>query len=372
VALKHDTKFGERLRADWERRCPVEAGEAAIRSLAAGVDVLLAWGIVDREWGFSRADVERLIPRGLHVIEVSHGSVEHPGFEAPLALARSTPVAVSRAAIRGLPAPKRADARVIWNQVSPDRVEAIRPRDEVRAAWGISPGGKVAGWLGRLSWEKGPRAFVDGIAALPPDWSGVMVGGSWPAAEEEIRAQAERVAPGRIHFAGQTRDVGSALAAFDRLVMTSETEACSIAAAEAWLAGVPLVSTPVGMLEDHPWLARLMPARPTGEQVAAAILDDPDAPTRARAARQFARVELSPARFGREWTDLICRLGPKPIRRAAVSAKVSRDIDLMLARRNCPDAKKAPGCGCNDTVLCGRDDNAEKTRAMCYQCIEQS
>jgi glycosyltransferase involved in cell wall biosynthesis len=369
VAAKHEVPLPN-LRAHWESMVPVGVGHDDIRALASSVDVLITWGVLDLDWGISPELLDWLVPAHVPVVNVSHDSREFPGVAQ---LSRSIPAAVCRPALRWLPPSKRADAKVILNQVSPDRVATSESPEETRRGWGVAPGVKVAGWLGRFSPEKGPLAFIDGVAALPPDWVGVMVGSGWK--EDEVRAHAEGSAPGRIVFAGPVEHPGNALAAFDCLVMPSVSEACSISALEANLAGTPLVWTRTGMAEDHPWLGRLIEANPpTGEQVARAILDDdadrPARDARVAAAREFARVEAGPGRFRREWTDFICRLGPRHLRKAAVSEKVARDIDLMKRRRDCPHAKKAPGCGCNDAVICGRADGQQRSRAQCYECIQ--
>jgi hypothetical protein len=116
-------------------------------------------------------------------------------------------------------------------------------------------------------------------------------------------------------FLGARQDVGDILATFDCLCMPSESEACSLAANEAWAAGVPLISTRVGLLEDHPHLARLIanPATP-GDLAAAILADHADrrgTAARVARAREFAARELTPGRFGREWTDFLLEVaGP--------------------------------------------------------------
>jgi glycosyltransferase involved in cell wall biosynthesis len=79
---------------------------------------------------------------------------------------------------------------------------------------------------------------------------------------------------------------------------------------EAMLAGVPVVSTPVGLAEEEPDLFRLLPRDPTGEDIAQALLADlADASGTAERvvhARQVVGEQATPERFGREWTAAIC------------------------------------------------------------------
>jgi hypothetical protein len=141
----------------------------------------------------------------------------------------------------------------------------------------------------------------------------VAAGMGWQ--EGQARELAEAVAPGRIKFVGARSDVGDVLGTFDALCMPSDSEACSLAAAEAWLAGVPLISTPVGLLEDHPGLARLIARGPTGADLARAILEDhrdaAGTARRVRHAKAFAGSEMSPATFGRKWVELMVKAAGK-------------------------------------------------------------
>ena len=365
IRFEADSRTGPSLRSDWETHAPVASGLDSIRDLARSVDVLLTWGVVDLPWGISGAEIESVVPPGLPLVTVSHGSTEYSGD--PTRITRAVPVAVSGPALRGLPMHKRGDARIILNGVHPARVATTRTVAETRRQWGIPDGSKVAGYLGRFSAEKGFIAFVDGIAALPSGWIGVMAGAGH--GERELRDQIDSLAPGRVRIIGHRDDVGDTLAGFDCLVMTSETEACSIAACEAWLAGCPLVSTSVGLLEDHPELARLIPQPATARSVADAILADESSPelraVRVELARSFARSHLSMDRFGREWTDFIVSLAPKADASARPAGTQAR---LSVLRNRCEYGKRRPGCRCDD-FDCSRD-GAIRTRQQCYDCIE--
>jgi glycosyltransferase involved in cell wall biosynthesis len=349
------------LLGDWEAHCPVRTGYEAIRGLAARVDVLVTWGILEVPWGISPEKLAGMVPDGLPIITVSHGASEYPEMDpdspSGKLAGRAIPIAVSRPAIRQFARDIRPRARVILNGVADGRVAVAggkgrgrqggveedrkAAREAIRESWGLpkgvdrfgakgsKAGPKVAGWLGRLSHEKRPELFVDAIANLPRTWFGVMAGAG--AAEASLREQAGRLgllgsdsdglpSPAsrpRLIFLGARDDIGDILAGYDCLVMTSDTEACSLAAGEAWLAGVPLISRPVGLLEDHPELARIIPFEADGPAIAKAIVGDYKATQgtarRVASAKLFANTSLGMERFAADWTEtIIGAAGPIP------------------------------------------------------------
>lgn len=82
IAILKPLGDGPNLKADWEHHCPVTVGEDGIRDLAHRVDALLTWGVVDLPWGLSAAKIAGLIPPGLPIATVMHGSTEHPGMKS--------------------------------------------------------------------------------------------------------------------------------------------------------------------------------------------------------------------------------------------------------------------------------------------------
>lgn len=336
----------------WGKHCPIRVGDASIRQAASEADVILTWGI--------RSDhLEPMIPADVPVIEISHCAFETEAAQSQCAMPRSHLVAVARTALKGIPPGRRDSAAIIHNAVSADRVKPLRSRAEIRREWGVPEDAKVVGWLARLSKDKAPEPWIDGIARLPGNWWGVMVGagmeGGW------IRDHAAKVAPRRIVLPGPTSDVGSALGAFDCMVMTSPSEGCCYAIAEAWRARVPVISTRVGLLEEWPELARILPEKPTGQDVAVAILRDWKDPegTAARVARAeaFAADRLSMESFGRAWTDLICSVAaPAPIPEARAT-RPSLGAAIRDRVVNCPDRgpvlpiSMQDDCGCKGKEL---------------------
>ena len=127
-----------------------------------------------------------------------------------------------------------------------------RPEDGLRAQLGIAPTARVAGFLGRLSPEKGPEVFLRAALvahAKLADTHFVFVGDGPLAAslkEQVVRLRLES----RVHFAGVRRDIARVLNEFDVLVCSSHSEAMPLAVMEAMASGLPVVATRVGGIPD--------------------------------------------------------------------------------------------------------------------------
>ncbi|HLG04574.1 MAG TPA: glycosyltransferase, partial [Gemmatimonadales bacterium] len=172
-------------------------------------------------------------------------------------------------------------------------------RTAARRRLEIPPDRLVAGWVGRLSSEKGPDLFLDALAQAP-DWHGSILG-SGPL-REPLLNQARRLGlGGRATWHGTVPGAGTLLRAFDTLVLSSRTEGTPVVLLEAMAAGVPTIVTRVGGVPDMVTEreAILVPpgdsaalARALGEMRA----DPAAAAARARAAegRQAAAFALDP------------------------------------------------------------------------------
>jgi glycosyltransferase involved in cell wall biosynthesis len=107
----------------------------------------------------------------------------------------------------------------------------------------------VAGWVGRLSKEKGADIMLDAFAASGSKWRLSMVG----EGDEFLHLQHQAAALGisdRITWHGSIGNAGSLFTAFDAFVLSSRTEGTPIALFEAMYAGVPIVATRVGGVPD--------------------------------------------------------------------------------------------------------------------------
>lgn len=153
-----------------------------------------------------------------------------------------------------VPAAVVAISHPVAETVAHSRVQVITNPIEPSPA-GATPawrnGAPVVGFLGRLDPPKGIEDLCE--AARTVDAKFVVVGASLnapPGYAESLRALAESRAPGRFDFVGPVAEPGTALAAFDVLAMPSRREPWGRVAAEALIAGVPVVAAASGGLPE--------------------------------------------------------------------------------------------------------------------------
>jgi glycosyltransferase involved in cell wall biosynthesis len=157
-------------------------------------------------------------------------------------------IAVSEPIARRLVAERVPSSRVhlLPNGFAP--VAAPMARDHARRSLDLAPGARVAGWVGRLSQEKGIDVFVDAVARLADHGIlGCVVGDG--VERDRARAQADRVGA-RILWKGMIPLASRLAPAFDVFVQSSRTEGTPIALLEAIAAGIPVVATRVGGVPD--------------------------------------------------------------------------------------------------------------------------
>ncbi len=118
-------------------------------------------------------------------------------------------------------------------------------RTVARRKLGLQADGPLVGWIGRLSYEKGPDLFVRAVARMPADTQGVIIG------EGPERAGVESLMrdlglQGRVSLTGALPSASQYLSAFDALLLTSRTEGTPMVVLEAMSVGTPVVATSVG------------------------------------------------------------------------------------------------------------------------------
>ena len=160
-----------------------------------------------------------------------------------------------------------------------------------RAALGLDPGRPLAVCPGRLARQKGQDVLLTawpGVLAAVPDAELALVGGGPDEALLRTGALPQ------VRFTGESREVGSWLAAADVVVVPSRWEGMALVPLEAMARGRSVVATDVtGMRESLPDSAgALVPAEDPGalaHAVAARLGGDIDADAEGRAGR--AHVE---------------------------------------------------------------------------------
>ena len=173
----------------------------------------------------------------------------------------------------------------------------------------------IAGWVGRISREKGIDIFIDALASLNDRPIHAAILGDGPERTTEA-ARAESIAPSRFRWLGAVPEAARYFAAFDLFVLSSRTEGLPMVMLEAMAAGIPIVATNVGGIPDllSPSEGLLVAPEDPGALAAAmrATLDDREAAEeRARAARQRQKTEFDvgpwSARYESIYRDLIAQ-----------------------------------------------------------------
>jgi len=201
----------------------------------------------------------------------------------------SNPLADDLAAA-GVP---RQRIEVVRNALPPEG--GVLNRTEARRALGLSSDGLVAGWIGRLTHEKGPDLFVDAIGALPRGPRGVVIGDG--PMRQSLEAKALQAGLGdRFRWVGSVPAAFRLLAALDVLVLSSRTEGTPMVLLEAMRAGVPIVATGVGGVPAIISGAEGLLVPPQAQAIARAIEEVLAEPVAAR-----GRSERATIRYRREF-----------------------------------------------------------------------
>lgn len=161
---------------------------------------------------------------------------------------------------------------------APELPPAATSRDNQRWILGAGDEDTVILTVGRLAPQKNLGMVLDIAAALRdrPDLRFVIVGDGPERDKLQRRITNEWL---QVRLLGQSDDIGSLLAAADLALLTSTWEARALVAQEALLAGLPLLSTRVGGIEELvDSAAVLIPPGDVEEAVRqlTALADNPD------------------------------------------------------------------------------------------------
>ncbi|MEP7064409.1 MAG: glycosyltransferase [Gemmatimonadota bacterium] len=181
-------------------------------------------------------------------------------------------------------------------------------REDARRALILPADGLIAGWVGRVSREKGIDIFIDALASIDDRVIQAAILGDGPERSAEA-ARAESIAPSRFLWLGAIPDAAKYFAAFDLFVMSSRTEGLPMVILEAMAAGTPIVTTNVGGIPAliSPAEGVLVePEDPTAlAQAMRATLDDRVAASaRAQAAQRRQRAEFDVASWSARYETI--------------------------------------------------------------------
>jgi glycosyltransferase involved in cell wall biosynthesis len=128
-----------------------------------------------------------------------------------------------------------------------DPPPASRSAADIRADLGLDPNTRLVVTASRLAPQKALPVMFEALAAVPDARLAVL--GEGPL-EEEYRASAARLAPGRVQFLGFRDSVLDYIRAADAFCLSSVWEGVPLAAQEAILVGTPVVATEVGGMPE--------------------------------------------------------------------------------------------------------------------------
>lgn len=187
--------------------------------------------------------------------------------------------------------------RCIPNAYAPRR--NLFPAEEARRRLGARRDRFNAGWVGRISHEKGPDVLVEALEHLSDLPLTVHFLGDGRAASP-LRERTRRGVPGttRVRWHGTVPEAARLFPAFDVFVLSSRSEGTPMVLFEAMDSGVPVVATRVGGVPRvvTPETGSLVPPDDP-EELAAALRAVHDDPGSARDRAVAARARLA-SRFG--------------------------------------------------------------------------
>ncbi|MBN9306541.1 MAG: glycosyl transferase family 1 [Devosia sp. 67-54] len=183
-------------------------------------------------------------------------------------------------------------------------------RREARAAFDLPAGSCLMVSSGRLTRDKNHAALVGVLAALPDVH--LALAGVGPEREPLLALAAAKGIGGRLHLVGELprQQLADFLAAGDVYVFPSRTETFGLAAAEAAIAGLPVVANDLTVLREVLGEAAIYADAERPEALAAAVQQVRSDPALAaalsRAGRQLAE-RYSPERMCAEYEALLVR-----------------------------------------------------------------
>ncbi|HEV8304151.1 MAG TPA: glycosyltransferase family 4 protein [Gemmatimonadales bacterium] len=186
-----------------------------------------------------------------------------------------------------------------WRQMAPPQ-----SREAARRTLGIPADDFTIGWVGRLSYEKGPDVLLEALRRVGDLPCAVSVLGDGNM-RVPLEARANGLGlDGRVRWHGAVPDAGRLFAAFDVCVLSSRTEGTPMVLFEAMAAGVPIIAARVGGVPDvvSPAEAALVAPEDPGA-LAAAIRGVHQDPAAAQRRAQAARAHLDRAFGVAPWLD---------------------------------------------------------------------
>jgi glycosyltransferase involved in cell wall biosynthesis/ribosomal protein S18 acetylase RimI-like enzyme len=140
----------------------------------------------------------------------------------------------------------------IPNAIDASRLDRPGVRDAVRAGLGLSPAQPVLVMVARLREPKTPEVLIESVRRLREDWPELVclfVGDGPQEAALQQQIARDGLQPA-VRLLGRRGDVPDLLAASDVFVLSTYSEGMSISVLEAMAAGLPVIASRVGGMEE--------------------------------------------------------------------------------------------------------------------------
>ncbi len=211
----------------------------------------------------------------------------------------------------------RRKVTTIYNCVDPAKFRSNLSRAEARIRLGIPVDSPVVSVIGVLRPDKNHRMFLEAARRVLDEIPAArfLIIGDGPE-RKGLEEEAGRLEiAGAVHFLGFRRDLGDLLAAVDVNALSSkpEQETLSVAVVEAMSAGIPIVSTDVGFMnevvipEKTGYLVPVGDASSLASGILALLRDDARRLRMGREAQRLVEEQLSVKRMSAEFERLLLR-----------------------------------------------------------------
>ena len=146
-------------------------------------------------------------------------------------------------------------------------------RDSARKGMGLDDGKLVAGWVGRLSTEKGADVMLVALSTCDRQWN-LSIVGEGPERYRLQRLSQELGIAERVTWHGTVPNAAAIFPAFDAFVLSSRTEGTPMSLFEAMETSVPVIATKVGGVPDVVTSEHALLVPPEDPAAIAAALND--------------------------------------------------------------------------------------------------
>jgi hypothetical protein len=174
----------------------------------------------------------------------------------------------------------------IANAVDPERLKPSQDAAKLREQYNIQSDAKIVLFAHRLSPEKQPLKALEISKHLPADWIMVMAG------DGVLMEDCKRLAGDKVRIVGAVDSIADWLSVSQRFLSLSNMDGYGLSVAESLAAGVPVVSTPVGVAVGN---CLTLPSAASNQEWAKAIESEQRKPV----------FDCGVDRFVNQWNDLL-------------------------------------------------------------------